>query len=104
MGAGPLAVGQFLADLDFIGGAGGVQHLLVRVDGHKVHALGAGAYHAVDHVVAAAADADDLDGNDIIGTGIQSKRHNCSSYVNRIRCNCAGKAEKGLILCRPPRL
>ena len=88
IGAGPLAVGQLLADLDFIGGAGGVQHLLVRVDGHKVHALGAGAYHAVDHVVAAATDADDLDIDHILGAGFHFKCHDGSScqYISKDSC------------------
>ena len=99
-----LPAGELLTDLNLKRRAGNGKRLLVRVDRDKIHTLGAGFHHPVDYVVAAAADADDLDGNDIIGTGIQSKRHNCSSYVNRIRCNCAGKAEKGLILCRPPRL
>ena len=78
--AGPLAVGQLLADLDLIGGAGDIQRLLVRIHRHELHTLGAGLHHAVDHVVAAAADADDFDINDGLGTGFQSECHCASSH------------------------
>ncbi|CAN4034292.1 DUF2262 domain-containing protein, partial [Dysosmobacter welbionis] len=70
VGSGALTVGQLFADLDLIGGAGYVQRLLVGIDRHKVHALGAAADHAVDHIVAAAAHADDLDIDNGIGTGL----------------------------------
>ena len=85
VGAGTLAVGQLLADLNFISSAGRIEHLLVRVDGHEVHALGAGAHHAVDHIVAAAADADDLDIDHIFGAGFHFKCHDGSScqYISK---------------------
>jgi hypothetical protein len=67
VGAGALAVGQFFADLNLIGSAGHVQRLLVRIDGDEVDALRAGTHHAVDHVVAAAADADHLDFTTVSG-------------------------------------
>ena len=77
--AGALPMGQLFADLDFIGGAGNIQGLLVRIHRHKFDALGAGAHHAVDHVVAAAAHADDLDVHNSIGAGLQSECHSGSS-------------------------
>ena len=77
-----LAAGELLADLNFIVGAGGVQCLLVRVDRHKIHALSAAAHHAVDHVVAAAADAHDLDVDHILRPCFQSESHVCSSCHN----------------------
>ena len=82
VGAGALAMGQLLADLDLIVGAGHVQRLLVRIDGHKIHALGAGFHHSVHHVVSAAADADDLNIDYGIGTGLQPKCHAGSSYYH----------------------
>ena len=75
-------MGQLFADLNFIVGAGDVQRLLVGVDRHEVHALGAAADHAVDHIVAAAAHADDLDIDNGIGTGLQSKCHSGASYYH----------------------
>ena len=82
VGARPLAAGELLTDLDLVGGAGSGQRLLVRIDGDKIHTLHAGAHHAVDHVAAAAAHTDDLDGDDALRPCIQSKSHACSSYVN----------------------
>ena len=88
--AGALAVGQLLADLDLISSAGHVQCLLVRIHGHKIDALSAGADHAVDNVVAAAAHADDLNIDNSIGTGFQSKCHNGAS------CNVLMQRDKAL--------
>src|SRR5699024_6216184 len=62
-----LAAGELLADLNLIGSAGHGKRLLIRVHRDEIHALHPGLYHPVDHVVAAAADADDLDGNYRIG-------------------------------------
>ena len=73
---------QLLADLDLIVRAGDVQRLLVGIDRNKVYALGAAADHAVDHVVAAAAYTDDLDIDNGIGTGLQSKCHSGASYYH----------------------
>ena len=78
--AGALAVGQLLADLDLIGSAGNVERLLIGIDRDEIHAAGPGAHHAVDHVIAAAADADDLDPDDVFNAGIQSECHIGSSY------------------------
>ena len=75
-----LAVGQLLADLDLIGSAGNVERLLIGIDRDEIHAAGPGAHHAVDHVIAAAADADDLDPDDVFNAGIQSECHIGSSY------------------------
>ena len=80
--AGALAAGELFADLDLIVSAGSVQRLLVRIYRHKVHTLGAAAYHAVDHVVAAAADAYDLDVDHIFRPCFQSESHVCSSCHN----------------------
>ena len=76
-----LSMGQLLADLNFIGGAGYIQRLLIRVHSHELHTLGAGADHAVDHVVAAAAYADYLDVDNGLGAGLQSKCHNVPPAV-----------------------
>ncbi len=78
--AGALTMGQLLADLNFIGGAGNVERLLIGIDRDEIHAAGPGTHHAVDHVVAAAADADDLDPDDVFNAGIQSECHIGSSY------------------------
>ena len=70
---------EFPADLDLVGRHGLVEHLLVRIDRHEIHAGHAGADHAVDHVVAASAYADDLDLDNVIGSGYQFNCHNGSS-------------------------
>ena len=57
------AAGQLFADLDFIFTLGLVEILLIGVDRDELHAADAAADHAVDDVVARAADADDLDIN-----------------------------------------
>ena len=62
------------------GSAGNVERLLIGIDRDKIHAAGPGAHHAVDHVIAAAADADDLDPDDVFNAGIQSECHIGSSY------------------------
>ena len=81
-------MGQLLADLELKGGVGGIQRLLVRVDRHKIHTLGAGEHHAVDYVVAAAADADDFDVYCAVGLSFESKGHICFPlYFLRIRSN-----------------
>mgnify|MGYP000929953377 CR=1 FL=1 len=74
-----LSVRQLLADLNLISGTRRGQCLLVRVDGDELHALDAGAHHPVDHVVAAAADTDYLDTNDVFRSRFQSKSHDLSS-------------------------
>ena len=86
-----LSVGQLFADLDLKGGAGRAQGLFIRVHGNKIHALGAGFHHAVDHVVAAAAYTDHLDVYYIVRTHIQSEGHCRSSYV---KVEAAENAEK----------
>ena len=47
-----------------------------------INALRAAAYHAVDHVVSAAAYAHDLDADNVLRAGFQSKSHVCSSCHN----------------------
>ena len=74
-----LPVGQLFADLNFVGGAGDIQRLLVRVDRHKVHALSSGADHAVHYVISSAADADYLNVDNGIGTAFQTKCHSAAS-------------------------
>ena len=63
LGACAHAAGQLFADLDFIFTLGLVEILLIGVDRDELHAADAAADHAVDDVVACAADADDLDIN-----------------------------------------
>ena len=67
--AGALTVGQLLADLDLLVCAGNGQRLLIGIDGDILDALSTGFHHAVDDVVAGAADADHLQGDDILGSG-----------------------------------
>ena len=81
VGAGALTVGQLFADLDLICSTGNIQCLLICIHGHELHTLGAGADHAVDHVVAAAAYADYLDVDNGLGAGLQSKCHNVPPAV-----------------------
>ena len=79
VGACALAAGELLADLNFIIGAGGVEGLLVRIHGHKIHALHTAAYHAVHHVIAAAANTYYLDADHVFRAGFQSESHIGSS-------------------------
>ena len=72
-------MGQLFSNLNFIGSAGYIQRLLIGVHCHKVHALRAGADHAVHHIVAAAAHADDLDIDNGVRTGLQPKCHSGAS-------------------------
>ena len=72
-------MGQLFADLDLVCSTGNIQCLLICIHGHELHTLGAGADHAVDHVVAAAANADDLDVDHGLGAGFQSKCHSGAS-------------------------
>ena len=99
-----LALGELLTDLYLVGRGGIFQRLLVRIHGDKVHALHAGAHHAVDYIAAAAAHADHLDRNDGIRPGVQSKSHACSSYVNMSKntvksTDCAGNTGSSSISC-----
>ena len=82
-----LAAGELLADLNLKGRAGNGKRLLVRIHSDKINTLGTGFHHPVHYVVAAAADTDHLNSNHIVRPGVQSKRHNCSSYVEHIREN-----------------
>ena len=75
IGACALSAGQLFADLQLIVGAGSVQRLLVRIHGDKIDALGSAAHHAVDHIVAAAANADHLDTDYVFHACFQSKSH-----------------------------
>ena len=75
IGARALSAGQLFADLQLIVGAGSVQRLLVRIHGDKIDALGSAAHHAVDHIVAAAANADHLDTDYVFHACFQSKSH-----------------------------
>ena len=74
-----LTVRQLLADLDLIGSGGNIERLLICVDCDKIHAARTGAHHAVNNVVAAAANADDLDLHYVLGAGFQSECHVGSS-------------------------
>ena len=73
--AGALTVGQLLADLDLLIRAGNGQRLLIGIDGDVLDTLGTGLHHAIDNVVAGAADADDLQGDDILGSGFSQIGH-----------------------------
>ena len=91
VGACALAVGQLFADLDLIGSGRHVERLLIGVDCDKVDAARAGAHHAVDHVVAAAANADDFDLYYVLRTGLQSECHvgsSCNLLYGQGTCRC----------------
>ena len=70
VGACALTLGQLLADLDLVVGPGDGQRLLVGVHGDELYAFHASLHHAVDHVVAAAANADHLNIHNGICSGI----------------------------------
>ena len=78
--SGALTVRQLFADLDLIGCAGNIQRLFICIDCHEIHAARAGTHHAVDHIIAAAANADDLDFYHVFRAGFQSECHVGSSY------------------------
>ena len=84
IGAGTLSAGELLAQLDLISSGRVVQKGFISIGGDEVDALHPSLHHAVDDVVSAAAHADDLDRDYTLGPRIDSKRHNCSSYVKRI--------------------
>ena len=66
LGACAHAAGQLFADLELVLALGLVEILTVGVHDHEFHAADLAGDHAVDNVVAGAADADDLDFNDLI--------------------------------------
>ena len=91
VGARALTMRQLFADLDFISGGRHVERLLICVHRDKVDAARTGANHAVDHVVAAAANADDLDLNYVFRTGLQSECHvgsSCNLLYGQGTCRC----------------
>ena len=91
VGARALTVRQLFADLDFISGGRHVERLLICVHRDKVDAARTGAHHAVDHIVAAAANADDLDLNYVFRTGLQSECHvgsSCNLLYGQGTCRC----------------
>ena len=61
LGAGAHAAGELLTDGELVGAFGLVQVLTIGIDHQKFHAFHTGAQHAVDDVVAGAANADNLD-------------------------------------------
>ena len=68
-------MGQLFTNLNLIACAGDIQRLLVRIHRHIIHAAYAGTHHAVDDVISAAANADDLDLDHIVGSGYQFECH-----------------------------
>ena len=70
---------ELLADMDRAVGIGHEQSLTVRVDGDELDALDAGLDHAVDGVRSAAANADDLDHSQVVGSCVFG--HVSPSYV-----------------------
>ena len=61
LGACAHAAGQLFADLDLVLALGLFKVLLIRIDCDKFNALDIGRDHAVDNIVAGAADTDHLD-------------------------------------------
>ena len=82
IGACTLTAGQLFTDLDFIVCTGCVQCLLICVDRNKVNALCAGAHHAVDNIIAAAANTHYFDADYTFRASFQSKSHDGSSCHN----------------------
>ena len=78
VGARALAVGQLLAYLDLLVRARNGKGLLVRIDGDELNALSAGFDHAVDNVVAGAADTNHFQRYDILGSRF--------GFIRHIRC------------------
>ena len=87
-----LTARQLLADLQLIACSRGVQRLLIRIHSDKINALHAAAHHAVHHIVAAAAHADDLNLYHVFHASFQSESHIASSQRDGIL--------RGFILCR----
>ena len=94
-----LAMGRFLADLDFMGSLGVIEHLPVRIHGDKFHTLYTGANHTVHGVAAASAYADDLYLYYIFKVVINFKRH---SYIPLLNNLCKTKRKRQL-QTTPPR-
>ena len=65
IGARALAMRQLLADLDGLLRAGNGESLLIGIDRDELHALRITGRHAVDNIVAGAADADDFDSDNV---------------------------------------
>ena len=84
LGAGAHAAGQLLADLQLVRASGFVQVLLIGIDSHEFDAVNAAVDHSVDNIVAGAADADDLNIDNLICINFG---HMLSSYV---RCRFYG--------------
>ena len=66
VGARALAVRQLFADLDGLLRAGNSESLFIGIDRDELHALRIAGRHAVDNIVAGAADADDFDGDNVL--------------------------------------
>ena len=75
--AGAAALGQFGAQLDFLGRLRIDQRLLVGVHCHELDPAETGFHHAVDSVAAAAADTDHLDVRYILHLFIENEGHEC---------------------------
>ena len=78
-----IGVLQGLGNLNLIGRHRFVEHLLVRVDRHKIHTGHPGVNHPVNNVVAAAAHADHLDLDDIVGRACHFDVHNGKSSYQK---------------------
>ena len=73
-------MGQLLTDLNFISRARNIERLFIRIDCNKIDSVRPGAHHAVDNIVAAAANADHFNANNVFNTSFQSECHDGSSY------------------------
>ena len=73
LGASTHASGELFTDLHLFRGLGLVQILLICVDCDKINALNTGLNHAVDNIVACAANTDDLNGDNSLGVGFAHK-------------------------------
>ena len=74
LGASAHAAGQLFADLDLVGANRLVQVLLIGIDYNKIDAVYAAFDHAVDNIVAGAADTNDFNLNYSL---LENFSHNC---------------------------
>ena len=73
LGAGAHTAGELFADLNLFGSLGLVEVLTVGIHCNKINALYTGLDHAVDNIVARAANADDFNGDNSLGIGFAHK-------------------------------
>ena len=93
LGACAHAAGQLFADLDLVLALGLFKVLLIRIDCNKFNALDIGRDHAVDNIVAGAADTNDFDP--------VSYTHLQSEIISKIPSDFLLEIRRDLSVCTP---